>query len=194
MESYRRQKAKSRQRQYIIIAAVVVVVIVLAAYILQSQPAVYPARTPTPPLDNVPTIGGGNLAEHYHVHLDIYLNGSHINIPQDLGHVSDDTEYYALHTHFGDTMGVIHIEAPVAQDFTLSQVFAVWGWTLDSNHIFDKTGPITMYVNNGVTPRQFDTGYVLHSGDEIVLVYGTPPDSNPSSISWPYNPCVLACR
>ncbi len=192
MERYKQKQRKKRQRQYLIFAAVAVILIVIGAYVVLSQPASYPARTPSPPLDNIPTISGtSNLAEHYHIHLDIYINGTPYVIPADLGHVADDRIFYALHTH--DTSGVIHIEAPSTQTFTLGQVFEVYGYTLNNNQIFDKTGQVTMYVNNGVTPHQFDTGYGLHSGDEIALVFGPPPANIPSSYGWQSNPCILNC-
>jgi hypothetical protein len=186
LERYKQKQRKKRQRQYVIIGAIALIVIVIVAYALLVQPPSYPARTPSPPLDGVPTIGSTTtLAEHIHVHLDIYINGTPYVIPADLGHISDGVLLYALHTH--DTTGLIHIEAPppANQNFTIGQLFEVYGWPLDSNHIFDKVGPVSLYVNNGNTPITFDVNYVMHAHDEIVLVYGTPPTTIPSTYAFP---------
>lgn len=157
----------------------------MVAYVLLSQPPSYPAQTPSS-LNDVPTISSTtNLAEHIHVHLDIYINGTQYIIPGNVGHLSDDTLLYALHTHTNEPSGIIHIESPSVQTFTLSQLFEVYGWPLDSNHIFDKVGPVTLYVNNGITPKTFDVNYGMQAHDEIVLVYGNPPVSIPSSFTFP---------
>lgn len=179
-----KRRSKRRQQRYIIIAVVAVIAIILAAYALQAKPDYYAARTPASLID-VPTINeGSNLAYHHHVHLDIYIDGKSIYMPVDVGHVQDDTVLYALHTH-SDYQGIIHIESPDSRSYALGQIFEVWGWPLDSSHIFDKTGPVTLYVNNGGTPHLLDTGYQLQQGDEIVLVFGSPPATIPSSYSWP---------
>lgn len=183
MERYKQKQRKKRQRQYVIIAAIAVIVIVIVAYVVSSQPPSYPAQTPSS-LSDVPTITiTTNPVEHIHVHLDIYINGTAYQVPANLGHVSDNSIFYALHTH--DTTGLIHIESPSVQTFTLRQLFEVYGWPLDSNHIFDKVGPVTLYVNNGMTPKTFDVNYAMQAHDEIVLVFGNPPASIPSSYAFP---------
>jgi hypothetical protein len=45
-------------------------------------------------------------------------------IPQNLGIASDQSCLYWLHTH--DTSGVIHVEAPNQQVFTLGTFFKEW--------------------------------------------------------------------
>ena len=47
-----------------------------------------------------------------------------------------ETCVYWLHTHA--TSGLIHVEAPEEQPFTLGQFFAIWGRELDSTRIGDQ--------------------------------------------------------
>ena len=47
-----------------------------------------------------------------------------------------ETCVYWLHTHA--TSGLLHVEAPEEQPFTLGQFFAIWGLELDSTRIGDE--------------------------------------------------------
>ena len=47
-----------------------------------------------------------------------------------------ETCVYWLHTHA--TSGLLHVEAPEEQPFTLGQFFAIWGRELDSTRIGDQ--------------------------------------------------------
>ncbi len=183
-DGIKKYHSKKRRRQRIIIAAGIVIIVIVVAYFALSQPLTFPLRTPAS-LPDVPQLTSEQtLALHIHLHLDIYINGTHVLIPNNLGHLSSGI-LYAIHTHDFDPAGIIHVESPTVRDYTLAEIFEVWGWPLDGNHVFDKTGPVTLYVNNGVTPTQFDANYILHSHDEIVLVYGNPPSDIPSSYSFP---------
>ncbi len=181
IEKYR---SKKRRKQRIILTVGIVIIVIVIAYFALSQPLTFPLRTPDS-LSDVPQLTAAQtLALHIHLHLDIYLNSTHVLISNNLGHLSSGL-LYAIHTHDFDPTGIIHVESPTLRDYTLGEIFEVWGWPLDGGHIFDRTGPVTLYVNNGVTPTQFDANYILHSHDEIVLVYGNPPSEIPSSYSFP---------
>ncbi len=181
MVSVKLRKSKRARNEKIALVAAALIIIVLIVYALDAKVPGYPARTPTS-LTDVP-LSPVAPAYHIHVHLDVFVNGSHITVPDNLGHLTDGS-LYAIHTH--DTSGIIHLEAPAQQSFTLGQIFEVWGWPLDSNHIFDQTGPVTLYVDNGNTPHLFDANYVLQPHDEIVLVIGGAPSSGiPSSFTFP---------
>lgn len=91
---------------------------------------------------------------HIHSHLSIIVDGQAQSIPADIGIVETDVldcNYY-VHTH--DLSGKIHVEAPAAADFTLGQLFAVWGQPLESDNVAGITGkPMEIFVteNNTVT-------------------------------------------
>ncbi len=180
------RKSKRARNQKLIAVAVLFVIGVLVVYAIGAKPAGYPARTPQAgSLADVRIIDeNSQLALHHHIHLDVFINGSAVTVPADLGHLPDG-RLYTIHTHEID--GLIHIETPVATDpFTLGEIFEVWGWPLDSNHIFDQTGPVTLYINNGNTPHLFDTSYALQEHDEIAIVFGPAPAGGiPSSYNFP---------
>lgn len=129
-------------------------------------------------------------AEHYHAHLDVFVKGQPIPVPADIGFSfgPDGTPngISALHTH--DESGIVHIEAPTAgRQYTLGQVLTEWG-VLDGSAgagtPHGGTSGWTVYVN-GSTHSGPVTDLVLKAHEEIVLSYGTPPSTVPSSFSFP---------
>ncbi len=85
---------------------------------LQSDNPSYPV------VNNIACQANEQVAYHVHAHLSLYINGQQVQIPQGVGIASDQSCYYWLHTH--DTTGVIHIEAPSQQVFTLGTFFKEW--------------------------------------------------------------------
>ncbi len=87
-----------------------------------------------------------------------------------------------LHTH--DTDGFIHVEAPQAYDYTLGQLFGVWGLRLSKTCIGGLCAasgkPLRVWVN-GHLFKSDPTRLVLDDHQEIAIVYGTPPDKIPKS-------------
>jgi hypothetical protein len=77
-----------------------------------------------PNVDNSVCQANEQVAYHVHAHLSIYINGQQVPVPQNLGIASDQSCLYWLHTH--DTTGVIHVEAPSQQKFTLGTFFKEW--------------------------------------------------------------------
>src|SRR5882672_619347 len=57
----------------------------------------------------LPLFGNEQLAVHYHVHLDVLVDGQPITVPQGIGIDNTAQKISPLHTH--DTTGVIHIES-----------------------------------------------------------------------------------
>src|SRR5664280_356707 len=86
---------------------------------------------------------------HVHVHVALYYNGDMQRLPAGIGitkpqaveHYSqgpfDDVGIYDclywLHTHVAD--GIIHVEAPAKQQFTLGQFFDIWNQPLNPNQV-----------------------------------------------------------
>jgi hypothetical protein len=80
---------------------------------------------------------------HIHAHLAILLDGINVVVPAGIGitpprtaeqgFITGGTCFYWLHTH--DTSGVIHVESPSSQLYTLKQFFDVWGEPLTATQI-----------------------------------------------------------
>jgi hypothetical protein len=99
------------------------------------------------------------VSYHVHAHLAIFVNGQAQVIPYGIGivgpsGVQQSTEgpfvtagscFYWLHTHTED--GIIHIEAPQAQPFTLGQFFDLWGQPLGPTQVGSAQGLVIATVN-----------------------------------------------
>lgn len=110
-------------------------------------------------------------AVHFHVHLDIIVNGTPVSVPADLG--IGTTSLAELHTH--DATGVLHIEAPANGRFVLGQLFDEWNVRLDDTHLGGltdgTTGSLAAYVN-GQRITSNPAAIELKSHEEIALVFG----------------------
>jgi hypothetical protein len=143
-----------------------------------------PAGSPTgQPVDGISSSEEEQLAFHIHAHLQIYVDGQQRALPPGIGilpplqvqstsdgpFVIGGSGIYWLHTH--DSSGIIHIESPVQRDFTLGEVFDVWGQPLDAQQVGPAKGPVTALVNGVAVigdPRQI----VLNAHDVIQLDVG----------------------
>ncbi|MEZ0093066.1 hypothetical protein [Streptacidiphilus sp. EB129] len=100
------------------------------------------------------------LDYHIHSHLQIFVNGAQKNIPYGIGivapyqlqtssdgsaFVSGGSAFYYLHTH--DETGVIHVESPTKQEYTLGNFFDVWKQPLSSTQVGPNKGTLTVYVD-----------------------------------------------
>jgi hypothetical protein len=124
---------------------------------------------------------------HIHAHLDIFINGEGYSIPSNVGIIPNQCIYW-LHTH--DDTGIIHIESPENRTFTLGEFFDIWGENLNNNQIFDNMAGqgnnLTVYVNGKQASPGTDLRKIpVNAYDEIVIIYGKPPDSIPSSYKFP---------
>lgn len=126
------------------------------------------------------------LVSHIHAHLDIFINGQPYTIPSQIG--ITDKCFYWLHTH--DESGIIHIESPVAKDYTIGQLFDIWNKKFSNTQILDNIvngkNTLNVYVNGnkvnaGVNYRDIK----LKAHDEIAVVYGKPPSTIPSKYNFP---------
>jgi len=85
-----------------------------------------------PPIDGVSCQTGEIVAHHYHAHITLYINGAAMLIPADIGIAGVTPKdlypqpicFYWLHTH--DTSGLLHIESPTSQRFTLGDFLDIW--------------------------------------------------------------------
>ena len=129
------------------------------------------------------------LQVHTHTHLDIYVNGKHVDVPRFVGFDIRGSKFYGLtplHTH--DTAGVIHNEAPSAYDFDLGQFFGIWGVRLSKSCIgglCQKPGEAFHVWVNGHPFLGNPTRIVLRAHDEIVIAYGKLPKKIPAKYHFP---------
>jgi hypothetical protein len=73
----------------------------------------------------LPALAAEGSSLHYHVHLDLFVNGKRVTVPAGVGIAPGDVFFSPLHTH--DTTGVVHIELARVRPFTLGEFFGVWG-------------------------------------------------------------------
>ncbi|MCZ2403015.1 hypothetical protein IV498_07420 [Paenarthrobacter sp. Z7-10] len=129
--------------------------------------------------------------EHYHAHLDIFVDGNKVAVPANIGFAVDAsgqaTGISALHTH--DTSGVVHIEAATAgKKYILGQLLTEWGVLGTDGSIGGKTGRGDQgwhLVVNGAKDDADPTSLTLRAHQEIALVYGKDPASIPASFDFP---------
>lgn len=143
------------------------------------------------------------LTYHVHAHLDVFVNGQPVEIPGGIGieitdpAVESSGSSYGgipeegceqvcispLHTH--DPDGVIHVEAPSENEFTLGQFFVEMGVRLDESCVDEfctPDVPLVVYVQ-GQPLEGNPADIVLLDNQEIAIVIGTPPAEIPDSFS-----------
>jgi hypothetical protein len=134
------------------------------------------------PLGLTTLAGHSGLVEHYHAHLDIFVDGKKVSVPQLIG-INPGAGYLTeLHTH--DATGVVHIESQQQGDYTLGQFIAEWGVYLDSRCLGAYCNGLKWYVN-GERQTGNPAGLVFKPHQEIALVIGKPPAKIPSSYQFP---------
>jgi hypothetical protein len=134
------------------------------------------------------------IAYHIHAHVAVYVNGNARLIPEGAGIVAPRQEvstsegpyviggtcFYWLHTHTND--GIIHVEAPAQQAFTLGQFFDIWGQPLTATQVGPATGSLIVYVN-GQRYTGDPRAITLTAHELIQLDVGT--DFAPQPFSFP---------
>jgi hypothetical protein len=122
--------------------------------------------------------GDLSSANHIHAHLSIFLNGSQLALPRDVGRAQlspTDSCLYALHTH--DLSGKLHIEPVAPVILTLGQFFAIWGQPLEPSNIAGHTGmPVVIYLTDDGVASRYEGDFAaieLLSHREITIQIGT---------------------
>jgi hypothetical protein len=136
-------------------------------------------------------LGQEQLAYHIHQHLDLYVNGSQVPVPANIG-IIGGTGLAFIHTH--DASGVIHVESPTVRKYTLGNFFDDWGvlFTKDCLGGYCNQGDdkVRVFVNGKPftgDPRDV----VLRNYEEIAVTYGTPQQL-PKPIPKSYGPLEQA--
>ena len=171
----KKNKSSSSRYKATGIAAAIAVVIIIAVYLSENQ--ISPANA----VDGVQCEPSEGTVFHIHAHLDMIVDNKFVTIPAGIGIKPNECLYW-LHTHTSD--GIIHIESPQQQTFTLEQFIKVWDNTPGISPSFialthdDKN--LKIFVNGKQVNDTFDK-IKLSAHDEIVIISGSVPPSFPSS-------------
>jgi len=96
---------------------------------------------------------GPNLAYHAHFSLTIMINGTNYPVPADMGifSITGNSCIRAIHTH--DASGTIHVETDVSRNYTLGDLFEIWGnWENNGRRaVFNSTQIFGAHAVNGHT-------------------------------------------
>ncbi len=189
-EEQRRQlaaRASGKNRRIItgIISALVIVALGFTIFWLtQQKGTVTSDNTAYPSIDGIPCQNSEQLNYHVHAHLSIYVNGQPFQLPTNLGIASDQSCFYWLHTH--DSTGVIHIEAPTQQSFTLGTFFQEWSTRFPQMTYpteLDSTTGWTAYVDGKPYKGDFH-GITLVAHKLITLAYNSPGIKPDTTYAW----------
>ncbi len=138
-----------------------------------------------PPVDNISCDNLEQTAIHYHAHVTVYINGSLVQIPQQIGIAPDGSCFYWMHTH--DSSGVIHIEAPQGRDFTLGNFFHIWGEQFPQLkyplELEQSSSSWQVYVDGKPYTGDFHN-MVLKSHMVITLAYQSPNIQPDTTYDW----------
>jgi hypothetical protein len=119
----------------------------------------------------------GGVAQHFHAHLDIFVNGERVPVPGNIG-IAPGAGMSALHTHDGS--GLIHIEAPTRGNrYILGQLFNEWNVRLTDLAIGGleaKDGKQLVAYVDGKKVTKNPAAIELKPEREIALVYGSNPE------------------
>ncbi|MHB8602555.1 MAG: hypothetical protein ACYC6W_10030 [Nitrosotalea sp.] len=172
MKKIKEEKTSTKKRNNKIIALLIITGIVVGIIYVSY-------RSDNTPSNAAATIDGieCNTSEfatlHIHAHLDFYVNGNHLTVPERIG-IVDNKCLYWVHTH--DASGVIHIESPKSQEFTLGQFIDIWKASSD----FPIYGATAKIFVNGKSVNTMLNDTTINKHDEIALVYGNVPPAIPS--------------
>ncbi len=138
-----------------------------------------PSRAAAPTIDGIRCDEAEGVAFHIHQHLAIFDHGKTVPIPGDVGRPLAGRCLYWLHTHAAG--GIIHVEAPVLQTFTLGQFFDVWGQPLSPTRVAAvraKPGEVRVFVGGRRFSANPRTAQLSEHADMVIEV--GPPYTFPA--------------
>ena len=140
--SARRRKMQDKGKipwTYVVPVIIIVVVLVGIVYYVSST-ATSTVLTTATGGNNFPFACSGSQTLFMHIHpwLRIVIDNRNITIPADVGATSTCDQ--PVHTH--DTSGIIHIESPANQSYTLNDFFKIWAATYAYAVINNTKAPI----------------------------------------------------
>lgn len=197
-EQRRREQERlhTARRKRIVIGSMIGGVATVAAVVLffvLSHPAVSPGQAPSgqsastqpgAPVDNISCEAQEQALQHIHAHLVLYINGTQTQLPANVGISSSQQCLYWLHTHA--TTGVIHVEAPNHNTFTLGSFFDIWGSQFPQLQYpveLNGTTDWKVYVNGQLYNGNF-RNIPLKDHESITLAFNSPNVVPEKSFDW----------
>ena len=194
-EEERQREAKRRLTLWsaAIAGAIVIIITVLIINNLRSNATATGSNTNAPlasdnpaypVVDNIACQTSEQLAYHIHAHLSMYINGQPFSLPANIGIASDGSCIYWLHTH--DGTGVVHIESPNSNTYSLGTFFKMWedhfsqlGYPSQLN----STNGWTIYVDGKPYTGDFHNIQLLRHR-LITMAYNSPKVTPDTTYSW----------
>ncbi len=139
--------------------------------------------------DGLQVLTAEGQVQHTHQHLDLFVDGAAVEVPANIGIDFATGILSPIHTH--DATGIIHVESPVIREFTLGELFDVWGVRFDAHCVggtCDGNGRVLSVFRNGQPVAGDPRSLVLEAHEEIVVAIGTAaqlPSPLPSSYAFP---------
>jgi hypothetical protein len=122
----------------------------------------------------LPALPKEALTFHIHQRMAVLVNGKFVYVPAGIGIDANLKFISELHTH--DASGIIHVEAPKEQKFTLGQFFDVWGLRFSSKCLGGycaRGNRQVMVWTNGKRVLGDPRNVALTSHLSILVAYGT---------------------
>jgi len=136
------------------------------------------------PIDGIRCEAAEGSAEHIHANLQLYDRGRSVAVPASIGIPPDGDCLYWLHTHAPD--GMMHIESPIVQGFTLGQFFDIWGVPLTRTRaasVSAARGSVLRITVNG-QPWRNDPRRIRLFDHEVVVIQAGPPFVRRRRVDW----------
>ena len=127
------------------------------------------------PIDGIRCDYGEGAALHIHANLQMYDRGRKKLVPSNIGIPMAAGCLYWMHTHSDN--GMIHIESPVNQLFTLGQFFDIWQVNLNRSQadgLSAGRGRVLRFVVNGRVWTKDPKLIPLRNHETIVIESGPP--------------------
>ena len=185
-EALKKQHAQEVRKKTITITICVGLLLLLVGLVIvfRNTNSNSSANASYPPVDGISCDQLEQTQIHYHVHLTLYINGQTTPLPALLGIAPDQSCYYWLHTH--DTSGIVHIESPSGDTFTLGEFFDEWVQRFNTlqypSQLSSSAGWVT-YVNGQLSSGDFHK-IVLTSHQLITLAYNSPNIKPDTTYNW----------
>lgn len=141
-----------------------------------------PAGAPAA-IDGIPCNSMEGRVLHIHAHLEVFVYGKPIRIPNNVGHPETVDCYYWLHTHTAN--GLIHVESPYKRTFTLGEFFDVWHTKLSPVQVGDAVVGRDMKVWVDGKPYAGDPRAIQLADFQQITIEAGPPYHEPQLMPTP---------
>jgi hypothetical protein len=171
---FRGKQRLSAKVKAVAIFAVVLGVAAVGAYLVAFGPGA-----------QLSSSGHGGMVMNFHAKLEIFVDGAPATVPANIGIAPSLWKSHAI-DQFGvggaaplntrDSSGTINVESNANHNFTLGNLFNIWGVPFSETCVLDNaecsgSGTVTVLVN-GMTNTEF-RNHVLKDGEIIHIEFNT---------------------